>query len=764
MTDRIKQGLIRLRPRDDSIYVSQNRTVLSMARDGFIHQGVEHGLIVSETRLLSLYEYRINGKDPVPVALSNVEQHTWLGYYIFLPQELYGEADQGSGMLDEMTQHTLELRISRYVADGIHEDVDLTNFTQKPISFELQLSVDADFADIAETKRERQQKGEISKEWEGAELRFDYKAEHNYDVQGNKGTARIHRGLTLQILHSDSNPTYENNVISFTISLDPLQKWHSCINHIPFIDGQPLNNIYGCRSFEKTANQYDYRRNVFLNEATRFSTAESESMASVVSGALVQAKRDLAALRLYDLDIHEHAWVMAAGLPIYIALFGRDTLTVALQSALASSSMMRGVLPRLAELQGKEVNDWRDEQPGRMIHESHDGPLATLNFNPRRRYYGSITTSGFYPVLLSELWHWTGAKELVIPLVEPALKSLQWLDQYSDIDRDGFYEYQTHSVQGVRNQGWKDSSDAIVYEDGSIVEPPIATCEEQAFAYLAKLHMSEVLWWLDDKETSKRLHKEAGELKKKFNDAFWMESEGFFAMALDPNKHQVTSIGSNAGHLLAAGLVDEALVSRTAKRFMQNDLFTGWGIRTLSSKNPAYNPYSYHRGSVWPVEHGSFAIGFERYGLHNALHDICLAQFNAASLFDFYRLPELFSGHQLDEDHPFPALYPQANSPQAWSSSTIFSFVQSMLGLYPYAPLKILLVDPYLPDWLPEITLHDLKVGDAAITIRFFRKGEKSDYEVLDKRGTLRVIRQPSPWSLTATFAERLKDILTSLI
>lgn len=768
MTDRIKQGLIRLRPRDDTIYVSQNRTVLSMARDGFIHDGVEHGLFVSETRLLSRYEYRINGEELVPVALSNVKQHTWLGYYIFLPQELRGEQDQGSGMLDEMTQHTLELRISRYVADGAHEDMDLTNYTQKPISFELQLNVDADFADIAETKRERQQKGELSKEWveaeKGGELLFDYIVEHPYDVQGNKGVARIHRGLTLQIARADSTPIYENNVISFQVNLQPLQKWHACVNQIPFIDGERLTNIYGCRSFGKTSNEYDHRRTVFLNEATGFSTAESETLASVVSGALVQAKRDLAALRLYDLDIHEHAWVMSAGLPIYIALFGRDTLTVALQSALASTSMMRGVLPRLAEIQGKEINDWRDEEPGRMLHESHDGPLAMLNYNPRRRYYGSITTSGFYPVLLSELWHWTGAKDLVMPLVEPALNALRWLDEYSDTDRDGFYEYNTHSIQGVRNQGWKDSGDAIVYEDGSLVEAPIATCEEQAFAYLAKLHMSEVLWWLDDKENAKRLHKEAGELKKRFNDAFWMEKEGFFAMALDSNKRQVRSIGSNTGHCLAAGIVDEALVSQTAKRFMADDLFSGWGIRTLSCKHPAYNPYSYHRGSVWPVEHGSFAIGFERYGLHNALHNICLAQFNAVSLFDFYRLPELFSGHQLDEHHPFPALYPQANSPQAWSSSTIFSFVQSMLGLYPYAPLKILLVDPYLPDWLPEITLHDLKVADAAITIRFFRKGDKSDYEVLDKRGTLHVIRQPSPWSLTTSFAERLKDILASFL
>ena len=281
------------------------------------------------------------------------------------------------------------------------------------------MNVDADFADIVETKRERVQKGEILTEWveakQGSELRFDYHAEHQYDVQGNKGVASIHRGITLQIARSDSNPVFENNVIRFQISLNPLQSWHACVNQIPFIDGVKLNNLYGCHSFGKTKNEYDYRRSVFFNEATGFSTAESETLASVVSGALVQAKRDLAALRLYDLDIHEHAWVMAAGLPIYIALFGRDTLTVALQSALASTSMMRGVLPRLAELQGKEINDWRDEQPGRMLHEAHDGPLATLNYNPRRRYYGSITTSGFYPVLVSELWHWTGAKELVMP-------------------------------------------------------------------------------------------------------------------------------------------------------------------------------------------------------------------------------------------------------------------------------------------------------------------------------------------------------------
>ena len=426
---------------------------------------------------------------------------------------------------------------------------------------------------------------------------------------------------------------------------------------------------------------------------------------------------------------------------------------------------MKGMLPELAECQGREANDWRDEQPGKMIHEAHAGPLAALGYTPRSRYYGSITTSGFFPVILSELWHWTGDEALVRSLVPAALRSLRWLDEYSDLDGDGFYEYRTRSEQGTKHQAWKDSPDAIVYEDGSPVEPPVATCEEQGFAYLAKLHMSEVLWWLDEKDEAKRLFREAGELKERFNEKFWMEAEGFYALGLDADKRQIRSINSNPGHCLATAIADESLVGRTADRLMRADLFTGWGVRTLSSQNPAYNPYSYHRGSVWPVENGTFALAFMRYGLHERVEQIARAQFEAAALFDFYRLPELFSGHPRDHAHPFPALYPGANTPQAWSASAVFTLLQSLLGLYPYAPLDLLLVDPHLPEWLPEITLGGLRVGGAKLSIRFFRdKDGASDYEVLEKEGKLHVLRQPSPWSLTASWAERLKDALTSLL
>jgi glycogen debranching enzyme len=761
--------LVRLRPRGDTLYASQGSTVMATGRDGFIDGGGDHGLLVHQTRLLSRYRYLIDGNLPRPVALSNVGQHTWLGYYIALPSGVEQERDYGSGQMEAVSEQTIELRLSRYVGDGLHEDIDVTNFTQRSTAFELTLEVDADFADIDETKWGRDQTGETKREWRATggtwELHFDYKVEYTYNNQQGTGTNRLHRGLLLRVENASGAPAYKDKQISFRVELEPLSTWHACLNLIPFIDGRWLETLYGCRSFAGTHNEYDRRRRIFLNEATRFRAPRDETLTPVVVGALEQAKRDLASLRLYDLDHGERAWTTAAGLPVYVALFGRDALTAAWQAAVVSPDMMKGTLPELARWQGTEVNDWRDEQPGKMLHEAHDGPLKVLNISSRRRYYGSITTSGFYPVAVSELWHWTGDRELVRPLVEPAMKALKWLDEYGDLDGDGFYEYQTRSAQGVKHQAWKDSADAVVYEDGAQVEPPVATCEEQGFAYLAKLHMSEVLWWLGEKDAAKRLFREASELKKRFNEAFWMEDEGFFALGLDAQKRQIKSVTSNPGHCLATAIVDDALVPRTALRLIADDLFTGWGIRTLSDRHPAYNPYSYHRGSVWPVEHGTFAVAFMRYGYHKVVELIARAQFEAATLFDFYRLPELFSGHRRDADHPFPAFYHQACSPQAWSASAVFCILQAMLGLYPYAPLNMLLVDPHMPDWLPEITLEGLRVGDATVTIRFYRRADgRGDYEVLDKRGSLHVLRQPSPWSLTAGYAERLKDVLTSLL
>ena len=761
------QWLVRVHPRRDTNYVSQGRAVLATNLDGAIEAATQHGLFVHETRLLSLYRYLLDGKPPRPIALSNVEQHSWLGYYGAPAPGVQWTKDTGSGKVEPVSENTIEIRVSRTVGLGIHEDVDITNWTLEKVRFQFAIEVDADFADQAEIE-EREQKGKLTRSWRQREraweLTFDYKAENKYDHQGNRGIARIHRAITLAFEHADSPPRRSGRRVIFDITLAPRAQWHVCVRMTATIDGEELPPLYGCREFFGSRNQLDEARQEFLQESTAFTTPETPTLSGTVISALEQAKRDLISLRLFDLD-HPPGWTMAAGLPIYIALFGRDTLTAAWQAALTSPNMIRATLEELARWQGTEVNDWRDEQPGKMLHEAHTGPLAALYYNPRSRYYGAATTSSFYSVVLSELWHWTGDKELVRPLLEPALRALEWKDRYTDLDGDGFYEYLSRSEQGNKNQGWKDSGDAIVYPDGRQVSPPLGTCEEQAFVYIAKLHLSEVLWWLDEKDLAKRLYHEAQELKKRFNEKYWMEDEGFFAMGLDSQAQTIRSIGSNPGHCLACGIVDEALVERTARRLLAPDLFSGWGIRTLSSEHPAFDPFSYHRGSVWPVEHGSFAFGMMRYGLWRELETISRAMFESTELFDFHQLPECFSGHQRDSEHPFPALYPKANAPQAWSASALFALVQAMLGIYPYAPLNTLLLDPHLPEWLPEITLENLRVGKASVTIHFVReKDGGSDYKVLDKRGTLHVLRQPSPWSMTASFGERLKDALTSLL
>lgn len=764
-------SLIKLRPNSDTLYASQDRTVFSMGLDGFIRPGSAHGLYVYETRLLSNYVYRINQQDLKAVALSNVEQHSWLGYYTTLPPGIdLPSPDEGSGQVHLSSENTLEIRISRTVGEGVHEDVDITNFSLQTTRFELQLAVDGDFASLSEVGGERLQQGQLQTAWReldagDRELHFDYHAEHSWEHQGKSGIERIHRQVKLVFSSLDSPPVYSDGMVRFSITLNPREAWHTCVFMTPLIDGKVMQPQHGCRELSGMHSDLDRRRTYFLQDSTQFATVESNTLAPVVLPTLEQARRDLAALRLHDLNWGEHAWTMAAGLPIYIALFGRDTLTTAWQAALLSTEMLAGTLYELAQWQGKEVNDWRDEEPGRMLHEAHTGPLEMLNYNPRSRYYGSITTSGFYPVVVSELWHWTGDKGMVRPLIKPMVAALRWLDEWADPDGDGFYEYQTRSTQGTKHQAWKDSRDAIVDEDGNQVEPPIATSEEQAFAYIAKLHGAEVLWWMDEKDEAKRLYRQAQELKKRFNEAFWMPDEGFFAMGLDSRNRQIRSIGSNAGHLLGTAIVDSALVKKTADRLFEKDLFSGWGIRTLSDQNPAYNPYSYHRGSIWPVEQGTFAVGFMRYGLWDHLERLTRAQFEAAALFLHFRLPEVFSGHARDRDHPFPAFYPKTNSPQAWSASAVFLMLQSLLGLYPYAPLNTLVVDPHLPEWLPEITLKKLKVGKAMVDIQFQRNRDGScDYKVLDKRGKLRIIHQPSPWSLSAGVGERLVDLLSSYL
>lgn len=637
--------LVRIRVRPDTLYITREATVLATDRRGFI-ESEEHGLFVNERRVLSRLRYTIDGVPPIPSVVSNIEQHSWLGYYICVaPGVPLPPRDEGTGQVPPESVQTLELRVYREVGpDGLYEEIELTNFASETTRFRFAIEAD--------------------------ETRF------------------------------------------FDLELKPRESFRSVAAEPP------------------------------LSYAAKPRRAPRASKAALPphSETIEQARYDLHALELGE--------TLAAGLPLYVSLFGRDTLTASWQAAMLGPELMTGTLRTLAKYQGTKTNDETDEQPGRMVHEVHADRIN----------YGSITTSGLYAFTLAELWHWTGDAEVVQPFIEPALKALDWLDR--ERLHDGLYTYQTRSAHGVKHQAWKDAPGAIVYEDGTEVEPPIATCEEQGFVHIAKLHFAEMLWAIGMHDEARRLLDEALALKDRFLETFWMEDEGFYALAIDANGRQVRSIASNAGHCIATAIADESHVPRVVDRLFEPDMFSGWGIRSLSSKHPAFNPYSYHRGSIWPVEQGTFAMGFMRYGLHDRAQQLARAVFEAAALFDFHRLPELFSGHQRDDDHPFPALYPNVNSPQAWSASTVILLLQSMLGLYPYAPLNLLIVDPHLPDWFPEYTLRDLRVGQATVTIHFSGRS----WKVLAQEGKLHVVQQPLPWSLTASKRERLFDLLKSLV
>ena len=751
---------IRLRPRHKVIDVSRGRTMLGMNQDGAVEaDDAGQGLFVYQTRVLSEYRWTLEGKQLDLSAQSAVEQHSWLAYFYAAPPNC---KDTPTGECNPL-QQTIEIKISRVVGEGMHEDIEVTNHTQIATVVTLALEADADFASRQEIPDKRKQKGTLTRHWEktgenewGFSMR--YRCEHAYDQQGNKGIARLDRAIHLQ-LRCDSEVHHSGKRLSFRLQLSPHQTWKACLIWQAEVDGHLLPIEPNCNALTHSQGEYCRKREAFLQESAVLRIPAGGDLATDMRRVLDRSRLDIAALRLYDLDEGEHNWKLAAGVPTYMALFGRDMLVAGWQASLLSNDMGWGALSLLASTQCRDTNDWRDAQPGRILHESHTDPLSVLNFSPEGCYFGTANAPFLYPIVVSELWHWTGQKERLRRFTKTALDALAWADKYLLDPTCGFYKYQTRSKQGLKNQGWKDSSDAIVYPDGSQVGDPLGTCEVQAYAYAAKSRLAEFLWSTGETGDALRLYREAEDLKKRFNERFWMEDEDYVAMAIDKDNRLVKTIASDPGHCVLLGILEGDRPNRVIKRMLQPDIFSGWGIRTLSSDHPAYNPFAYHRGTVWPAENGSFVLGMARYGLHEEMWKLARALFEAASLFDYDRLPEVFGGHARDEAHPFPCLYEKADSPQAWSASAPFAMMQALLGIRPYAPSNTLFVDPWLPDWLPEVRLENMAVGGATVSLHFRRNQDgETDYTVDRLDGNLDILRQTSPWPVSADFEQRIKD------
>lgn len=716
--------------------VYQGYTVLVTRPNGTVRGKGQEGLYDFDTRILSWYRLTLDGQEPTYVSCGQLESNRW-------DARLRVPRSGGDAVGPKLPQDTFEIWVARQVGRGMVERLVVHNHSMVPAETELVIELDADFADVQEVGGNRQQHGTMEVNWDADQraLLFDYHVEHEERT--------LHRAIRVRIVEADSEPGRHGRNLHFRLQLPARGEWRATLSYDSLVDGEWREPLPEASTREKIRERWRERR------------ASIECDHPVVRQVFEQATEDLFALRNWELDQAPDAWVPNAGVPTFTGLFGRDSVTASWQGALIGPEMMRGTLPVIAALQAEEDSAWHDKEPGKLIHEMRRGPLSELNIIPQRGYYGTQTTPAMFVLALSEFWHWTGNTAALHHYRDVGLRALEWAERYGDRDGDGFLEYVKRSPKGLKNHGWKDSDEAIRYPDGSLVSNPIATVEEQAFHFIALQRMAELLVALGEEEHAEEFLARARALKRHWHEAFWMEDEAFYAMALDPEKRPVRSIGSNPGHALGVGMIPTAHARAVADRLMAPDLFSGWGVRTLSSAHPSYNPYAYHLGTVWPVENATFALGFKRYGLDDHVERLVSGLFAAAGHFRELRLPEALGGHGRAES-PIPTIYPRSNSPQAWSASAMVQLIQVMLGLYPFAPAHTLaLIRPRLPLWLDAVTLRNIRVGDARVSIRFRRQADGTTrHEVIEQEGTLFVVTVPPPNDVNAersSWGEHLK-------
>jgi glycogen debranching enzyme len=707
------------------ITINQGSTVMVTDLGGEIALESEQGVFAADTRFVSVYEICSNGR---PWTRLTSSATTYLSAKVFLVNEAF-LAQEG----EEVPDHALSLIISRVAHGGIHEDLDVTNYVQKPIRFNLELRLHSDFADLFEIKSKKFiRRAGITTEWNSAtrELRTSY-------------THRdFHREFRYRITESDSAPDYANGQLIFRIELKPGAAWHACCAYTLVCKDEVRTPAPQCPlDLDKTDAAQLHRR--WIEGATALETSHED-----LHRFYRQSVEDMGALRLHDHDMAKDVWVPAAGVPWFVTLFGRDSLIAGLQNMIVNPAFARGCLKKLAEFQATEYDDWRDAEPGKILHELRHGELAHFHRIPHTPYYGTADATPLYLIVLHEAWKWTGDRSLLRDYRDVALRALEWIDRYGDLDGDGFQEYHSRSPEGIKNQSWKDSGHAVVYPDGSEVEPPIATCELQGYVFDAKLRMAEMFDALDEPARAGALRRQAAELQQRFEERFWCEEAGTYAFALDADKKPVASVVSNPGHLLWSGIVRPDRAERVVRRLMAPDMWSGWGIRTLSSQHPAYNPFLYQLGAVWPHDNGIIALGLKRYGFAAEAGRVAQAMTEAANNFVSSRMPELFAGTER-KPHTFPVQYLGANIPQAWAAGSIFHLIVALLGIRADAPNGCLYLDPELPAWLPDMRLRKLTIGSARLDLRCWRDGEHTRWEVDVLEGQIEVLHAPwQPWLL----------------
>jgi len=678
-------------------------------------EAIGAGLYYRDTRFLS--DYVLSLDDRSPLLLSTSADRPYVGHVDLANQDLSGP--EGSVTAP---QGTINIRRTRVIKDRLYERIRIKNYNATKVTMTIGLTFGSDFADIFEVRGlKRSQRGKLAlpkadrrsavlayvgQDDQFRETRISFDLEPTrVEVAGGK----VHVHWRLELAPS------QTEVIALQV-----EPRIGAVQTVPESFDSAIHHLR--RSYEE-----------WERSCTRIWTDNP-----LYNALLTRAMWDLRALRTPT----EQGDVVAAGIPWFVAPFGRDALVTCHQTLMLNPDLTRTTLEVLARFQADEVDTWRDAEPGKILHELRQGELASAHIIPHSPYYGSIDSTPLWLLLLGTYYRWTDDLAFCRELLPNVERALQWIDHYGDLDGDGFLEYKRSSPRGLENQGWKDSHDSVVHADGKIAEGPIALAEVQAYTYLAKVRVADIYEALGRSDQAVVLRAEAGTLRARFNERFWVESEQYFAEALDGEKRQVGSVTSNPAHGLYCDVVDADRAQLMARRLLAPDMFSGWGIRTMSKSSVAYNPMSYHNGSIWPHDNAFIGAGLKRYGHGKATNRLATALFDMAVTVDDMRLPELFCGFTRRSPNR-PVAYPVACSPQAWASGAPFLLLQAMLGISARAPENTLQVNkPQLPSWLNTVELRNLRVGRSTISVVFRRQGETIGFSLLEKEGNVRVLME----------------------
>ncbi|MGA2519425.1 MAG: glycogen debranching N-terminal domain-containing protein [Acidimicrobiales bacterium] len=641
------------------------------------------GLFVRDTRILSRLELRVNGTRPEPLAV--VSDDPFSATFVSRCPPRPGFADS-----------TLMVFRRRYVGQGMREDLVIRNFGDEPTFCSLELFVDSDFADLFAVKEGRvtDVDGDITREHGDAHLEFSFR----------RGT--VSRGLVLNVVPTPA--VLADDLVSFEAIVPAHGQWSGCMEFHPVIEGKTIDPRYLCGQPVDRAAPAErlakWRRQVPQVET------DHEGLRAVIASSA----EDLGALRIFDPDYPERV-VLAAGAPWFMTVFGRDSIITSWMALLVDPDLALGVLQTLARFQGENIDPRSEEQPGRILHEMRFGDAPSLSLGGGSIYYGTADATPLFVMLLGELRRWGLAREVVDELLPNAERALEWIDNYGDLDGDGYVEYQRMTDRGLANQGWKDSHDGIRYADGRIAHAPIALCEVQAYVYSAYLARAHFAREAGDEATFERFRAKATRLKTDFNRDFWLEDRGWFAVGLDGDKRPIDSLTSNMGHCLWTGIVDEDKAHVVAAKIMSSELFTGWGIRTLATSMGGYNPMSYHCGSVWPHDTAIVAAGLARYGFMEPALRLVYSLLDAATSLGG-RLPELFCGLDRSE-FSSPVAYPTSCSPQAWAAASPLLCLRTILRLDPWVPYGKTWLSPVLPEGMKYLKVEGIPLAGSRVTV-----------------------------------------------